>query len=250
MSASATDARPSAEAAEGRGDTASLEAQAYDAVIAWLSKGEVRPGEPLPLRELSKRLGMSRTPLRAAVGRLHEQGLVAYSPRFGFSVAAPTIGDLHELFDLRLMCETHALRHFFQKPEPSVTSSLGRFAQEGWDLAGQIKADPAKFPEFSALDGRFHQRIVSLAGSRRLTEWYDQLNLRTVIFRLGWTVPMTEDRFRPAAGEHLAIVEAMRAGDAEAARGRLEAHLLRVRDQTIDRLVRSGSLLALPPTVR
>lgn len=59
-------------------DSALLELQAYDAAVNWLSCGELKPGEPLPLREAAERLGMSRTPLRAAVGRLHEQGLVSY----------------------------------------------------------------------------------------------------------------------------------------------------------------------------
>jgi len=227
-------------------DRASLEEQAYNSVVVWLSRGEVKPGEPLPLRDLAKRLGMSRTPLRAAVGRLHEQGLVAYSPRFGFSVAVPTIGDLRELFDLRLMCESHALRRFADRPDRTVPPEIPRLAEEGQDLAGQIGTDPAKFPEFSARDGQFHQAIVALAGSRRLSEWYDQVNLRIIIFRLGWTVPLTEERFRASAREHLSIVEAMLQGDAGEVRRRLEAHLVRVRDQTIDRLIRADSVLPVP----
>jgi DNA-binding GntR family transcriptional regulator len=231
--------------------TGSLEEQAYDAVIAWLSQGEVKPGEPLPLRELSKKLGMSRTPLRAAVGRLHEQGLVAYSARYGFSVAVPTMGDLYELFDLRAMCETHALRRYFERypgaaeRQAAWPDEIDALAHAGLELAGEIVTDPAKYPAFSATDGKFHQAIVALGESRRLSEWYDQLSLRAVIFRLGWTVPMSEERFRTSAREHLAVVDAAQRGDSEGARRLLEAHLIRVRDQTIERLMRAGTVPAL-----
>jgi DNA-binding GntR family transcriptional regulator len=220
----------------------SLEAQAYDAVVQWLSRGEVRPGEPLPLRELAKRLGMSRTPLRAAVGRLHEQGLVSYHRRLGFSIALPTTGDLHDLFDLRIMCESHALRRFLQLPRRELPPEIPRLARETWDLAGRIARDPATYPEFSAHDGRLHRAFVALPGSSRLGDWYDQLKLFGIIFRLGWTVPLDEAEFRTSAREHLGIVEALAGDDATAACARLEAHLLRVRDQTVERLVRAGSI--------
>jgi DNA-binding GntR family transcriptional regulator len=220
----------------------SLEAQAYEAVIDWLSRGEVRPGEPLPLRELAKRLGMSRTPLRAAVGRLHEQGLVSYHRRLGFSIALPTSGDLHDLFDLRIMCESHALRRFLRLPRHELPPEIPRLAQETWELAGRIAHDPAAYPEYSARDGRLHQALVALPGSSRLADWHDQLKLFGIIFRLGWTVPFDEAEFRTSAREHLGIVEALAGDDATAACARLEAHLLRVRDQTVERLVRAGSI--------
>jgi DNA-binding GntR family transcriptional regulator len=220
----------------------SLEAQAYEAVIRWLSRGEVRPGEPLPLRELAKRLGMSRTPLRAAVGRLHEQGLVSYHRRTGFAIAMPTTGDLHDLFDLRIMCETHALRRFLQLPRHELPPEIPRLAQETWDLAGQIARDPAAYPEYSARDGRLHRAFVALPGSGRLADWYEQLKIFGIIFRLGWTVPIDEAEFRTSAREHLGIVAALAQADTAAACARLEAHLLRVRDQTIERLVRAGSI--------
>ena len=227
-------------------ESAPLELQAYDAVIGWLSRGELRPGEPLPLREMAKRLGMSRTPLRAAVGRLHEQGIVAYNSRLGFSLALPTIADLFELFDLRIMCETHALRRFFTVKERLVPHEVRRMAQETWDLAGKIVDDAATYPQFSMRDRQMHREIVALGGSSRLADWYGQLNLFTIIFRLGWTVPRNEEEFRTSAGEHLAGVDAIERGDRDGAIDHLEAHLIRVRDLTIARLTGAGTAPLAP----
>lgn len=85
-----------------------------------------------------------------------------------------------------------------------------------------------------------------LAKSRRLVEWYDALNLRIVIFRLGWTVPITEERFRLSADEHMRIAAAMRR-DRDEAQRLLEAHILRIRDQTVERMLRTGAAAAAAP---
>jgi DNA-binding GntR family transcriptional regulator len=226
----------------------SLEERAYQAVLEWLTRGDASPGEPVPLRELSKQLGMSRTPLRAAVGRLREQGLLAYDARLGFTVSTPTVADLHELFDLRLMCEAHALERFFARSQPVVPAELASIADEMSELATRVAGDPDRYAEFLRRDDAFHQGIVALAENGRLLEWYDQLNLRILIFCAGATVPLTEERFRASATEHLVLVEALARGDAVAARARLDAHLERVRDETIERLARS--LRAQPAGIR
>jgi DNA-binding GntR family transcriptional regulator len=199
---------------------------------------------------MSRHLGMSRTPLRAALGRLHEQGLVAYNARVGFTVATPTPSDLYELFDLRLMCEAHAVRTFFGEPSRIVPAELAQLADEGLALAGQIARAPEKFPAFSDADARFHRTIVQLAGSQRLLDWYQALNLRVVIFRLGWTEPLGEERFRVAAEEHRQIAEALQRDEAQALR-LLETHVTRVRDQTVSRMVRATATVrtvAAPPS--
>jgi DNA-binding GntR family transcriptional regulator len=216
-----------------------LEEEAYGALLDWLVGGGARPGEPVPLRELARQFGMSRTPLRAAASRLHQQELLAYNPKIGFTAAVPTAADLYELFDLRLMCETHALERFFDAPEPHRVAVVARLAEEGAELVERILEDPSNFPAFSQRDALFHREIVALSGSRRLLEWYDQVNLRMVIFRLGLTVPFTEDRFRATVSEHQAVAEAMRAGDGGEAARLLRAHVRRVRDQTVERMLRA-----------
>jgi DNA-binding GntR family transcriptional regulator len=231
-------APPVLPAALGSGHDESLEQQAYALMLDWLLGGHARPGQPMPLREMSRHLGMSRTPLRAALGRLHEQGLVAYNARGGFTVATPAPSDLYELFDLRLMCEAHAVRRHFVEPTPDAPAQLRRLADAGLELAGQIAGAPEKFPTFSDLDARFHRTIVQLAGSQRLLDWYHALNLRVVIFRLGWTEPPGEARFRTAVEEHRRIADALGRDEGEALR-LLEAHITRVRDQTIGRMVRA-----------
>jgi DNA-binding GntR family transcriptional regulator len=132
------------------------------------------------------------------------------------------------------------VRTFFGEPARTVPAELAQLAGEGLVLARQIAGAPEKFPAFSDADARFHRTIVQLAGSQRLLDWYQALNLRVVIFRLGWTEPLGEERFRVAAEEHRQIADALQHDQAQTLR-LLEAHVTRVRDQTVSRMVRASA---------
>jgi DNA-binding GntR family transcriptional regulator len=145
------------------------------------------------------------------------------------------------------MCEAHAVRRFFGEPSRVAPTDLAQLADEGLALAGQIAGAPEKFPAFSSADACFHRTIVQLAGSQRLLDWYQALNLRVVIFRLGWTEPLREERFRVAAEEHRQIAEALQHDETQTLR-LLEAHVTRVRDQTVGRMVRVSAPVRMRAT--
>lgn len=220
---------------DGEASDSSLEDRAYDALLTWLVQGRVRAGEPVPLREFARQLGMSRTPLRAAVGRLQAQGVVAYSPRLGFTVRSPSAADLHELFDLRLMCELHGLRRFLGAPNAGLPEPVARLADETRALADRIVEAPALITAYYELDFRFHRDLLALGGNRRLLDWYDQLGFSIHIVRAGIATPITRDRFSTSAADHLALVADIAAGRADAALAVLERHIVEARDQTIER---------------
>ena len=211
------------------------------AVIDWLSRGEVRPGEPLPLRGTGQAPGDEPDAAGAAVGRLHEQGLVAYHRRLGFSIALPTSGDLHDLFDLRIMCESHALR---PAPPLPATSSRRNTAAGPGDL-GARRADrprPRRVPRV------LRPRRAAAPGPRRPAGQRRARGLARPAQALRHHLPPRVDgavrrggvpHLRPGAPGHR---RGAGRGRPTAACARLEAHLLRVRDQTVERLVRAGSI--------
>lgn len=213
----------------------SLEDRAYDALLEWLVQGKGAPGQPIPLREFAKALGMSRTPLRTALGRLLQQRLVAYDARLGFTATVPSAGDLHDLFEIRIMFETHALERYFDAANPALLERYGisQLADEIWDIANSPEINEDVGRRFWDIDMRFHRAIVSLGRNPRLLESWDLLHVNIVISRAGLRARMTRERFTVSAREHLTIVEAMKTGAAEYARDLLRKHLLRVCDQTI-----------------
>ena len=166
----ALDRAPSQPSADKEAGEQSLEDRAYAALLDWLLGGEAKPGQPIPVRDFARRLGMSRTPVRTAIGRLHEQGLAAYNAQFGFTTAIPTITDLYELFDLRLMYETHALRRFFEQGSHKLPDEITRLADEMWALPDQIVDHPERYREFWDRDRRLHRGLVMLGRNQRLLD--------------------------------------------------------------------------------
>ncbi|MGH3488467.1 MAG: GntR family transcriptional regulator [Actinopolymorphaceae bacterium] len=220
----------SATAPDGEG---SLEARAHRALVAWLTEEHPLPGQPVPVREFARRLGMSRTPVRSAVGRLYERGLLSYDPVVGFTVAVPSLSSIYELFELRLMIESHSLRLYAERPDERPSEELAGLVDEAAELAEGALDDPARYIEFRDNDSRFHRALVRLGAFPRLLAMYDDLHLSIHVTRAGMEAPITRARLDTAVDEHRGIVTALDDGDRERARELLEAHILRVRDQTI-----------------
>lgn len=216
----------------------SLEARARQALVDWLTKENPAPGQPVPVREFARRLGMSRTPVRSAVGRLYERGLLAYEPTAGFTVAIPSLSSLYELFELRLMLESHSLRLFAERTDRESPARLRELVDEAEVLAQASLADHSRYIEFRENDSRFHRALVELGGLPRLLELHDDLHLSIHVTRTGMEAPITASRLGTAVAEHRAVVDALESGDRLAARDLLEAHIMRVRDQTIAFLAR------------
>ncbi|MEO3753120.1 GntR family transcriptional regulator [Streptomyces sp. B6B3] len=224
--------------ASSPGPEESLESHARRALVEWLTKEHPAPGQPVPIREFARRLGMSRTPVRSAVGRLYERGLLAYDPTAGFTVAIPSLSSIYELFELRLMLESHSLRLFAERTDREPPARLRELVDEAEELARLSLQDPDRYIEFRENDSGFHRALVELSGLPMLLELHDDLLLNIHVTRTGMVAPITGSRLNAAVSEHRAIVDALERGDRLVARDLLEAHILRVRDQTLAFLAR------------
>lgn len=218
---------------DGAASESSLEDRAHRALVRWLTEQHPQPGQPVPIREFARILGMSRTPVRTAVSRLHERGLVSYDPAVGFTVAVPSLTSLYELFDLRLMIESHSLRRFTEQESYQAPAALHDMVAEAMELAEATVHDPSMYIAFRENDSRFHRALVEMSGLPRLLALHEELGLSIHVTRAGKEAPMNRARLETAVAEHRSIVEALDRADAAAAREALESHILRVRDQTI-----------------
>lgn len=214
-------------------DDGSLETRAHRALVEWLTREHPVPGQPVPVREFARRLGMSRTPVRSAVGRLCERGLLSHEPVVGFTVAIPSLSSVYELFELRLMIESHSLRLFGDRTDVEVPGELHDLVDEATELAPLVGSDPSRYIDFRENDGRFHRALVRLAGLPKLLDLHDDLHLSIHVTRAGMDAPMNRSRLDSAVDEHRQIVGALDRGERAQARDLLESHILRVRDQTI-----------------
>jgi DNA-binding GntR family transcriptional regulator len=194
---------------------------AQEAVLTELRRaivsGELRPGEQVLQDALAERFGVSRVPLREALKILEGEGQVIYRPHRGYFVAQLDLEDLREVYRIRDLLETEA-----------VTTAVGRITEEELgrvDEAMQEVERAAAEGDLIAMteaNRRFHFGLIEAAHMPRLSRLVRILWDATDVYR---SVYYSERAHRTAViDEHLAILEAVRAGDAAAANAVLREH--------------------------
>jgi DNA-binding GntR family transcriptional regulator len=204
--------------------------------------GELQPDQVISARALGEVLGVSMTPVRNALDRLSGDGLVVMSPRRGTRVAAPSVADLEECFELRLVLEGLAA----ERAAPRLSDADLAELRRRWRAfgarvppGGGRRAAPvgeASVRELAALDRAFHELVIHLSGSRRLAQLYRVLELSLSVGRL-YFLGQGPTPGRSSHAQHRAILDALASRDPAGARAAAEAHV---------RQAREGMAAALP----
>jgi GntR family transcriptional regulator, rspAB operon transcriptional repressor len=190
----------------------------HDRLRDAILRGELAAGQELSQVPLAAQMGVSRTPLREALRMLQREGLVEASPNRSYRVAGFSLGDLEELYVSSIPLEAIAIRLTL----PGLRSG---------DIA-QLEGEMAQMAHYAAahdVDGwevphrAFHRRLTSGAGPR-LGELLDQLSDHAGRYRRVY-LGSAHRAWEAAAAEHRRIVDACKAGDADAAAGQLAHHL-------------------------
>ena len=176
-------------------------------------------GEQLNEAELARRFGVSRGPLREAMQRLIQDGLLETRPHRGVFVPEMTGEDLADIYFAREAIETAAVRRIMATGE-SVSVSR-RLADDVNRMAGALHGD-----DWSTVvdhEMRFHTQLVDSANSRRLSRMYAVLIAET---RLCLHLPVSEFAGRKYfVEEHVVLVERLAARDAAGAQRAIRKHL-------------------------
>lgn len=213
----------------------SLTHRAYDAIRNDVITCQLAPGEAISERMLAARFGFGKAPIRLALARLTQEGLVNARARRGHQVAPLTLRDIHELFDLRAILEPAAARLAAGRISRTKLEELNRPWREGYQSAGHVDASYLK------ANKAFHMAIAEASGNARLADMIANLLDETDrLIYLG--LPLASERQEIQLG-HQALMDALVAGDADEAE-RLAAEHVGVAKQTrIDTLLAGSSLL-------
>lgn len=179
--------------------------------------GTWRPGERLTEAELTARFGVSRTPVREAIRRLAQEGLLEMRPGLGVRVRRLGPGAALDAYDVREQLEGMAARLAATRAGASAADELDALlarvdASAAADEAEQVEADLA-----------FHRRIAELSGNEPLL-----LALETLAGHVTPLKVLTRDRNSAAQTrrQHRAIADAIARGDGDAAEARMREHVL------------------------
>ena len=199
--------------------TGLLKTQAYDRLKAAIVTGDYLPGTFLSERRLVAELGMSKTPIRAALERLEGEEYVRVSPRQGIVVREPALREIADQFEIRLALERHVIESLAGNLAAAQVARLRdnlrqqRQAAKQEDLAASIRLDS----EFHLLLCEFHGNQEILTTMMRLRE--------KMTWVIGLVFKHSAGRMVPNLCEHEAIAEAIIRGDCQAAIDGLRSHL-------------------------
>lgn len=190
--------------------TKSLEEKVYLLLEESILTGEYRRGDSLTEMSLSKKLGVSRTPIRSALHRLYEEGLIEISPNRGAVVVGVNADDLADAYKIRMRLEGLASSMAAERMDEESLKKLGETVELAEFYLGKGDVDKLK-----QLDTDFHVIIYKASGNRMLSKILTELhrNIRSYR-RMSLGVP---GRLERSIEEHKSIQEAIRSGDADLA---------------------------------
>lgn len=198
--------------------TASLEEQVTETLEAEILTGKLAAGTSLTEQSLSVRLGVSRTPIRAALHTLAEEGLINLIPNKGAVVVGVTREDLIDIYRIRMRLEGLASALAAERISPEELATL----RESVELAEfYISKNDAE--HLKELDTQFHAIIYRASGNRMLNKTLSELHRNITSYRkMSLAVP---GRLERSVGEHREILAAIEERDAERADRLTSAHV-------------------------
>jgi DNA-binding GntR family transcriptional regulator len=211
---------------EGNGAVDSAYRHIRQAIIT----GELAPGAILREAKLAEQIGVSRTPIREALTRLGNEGLVELERFRRGRVASFTREDAAEIFRLRAILEGHGAARAAQRISDAGIEQLERVESE-MEAIFEALGWHAHLPEFDRLNNEFHGIIAAAAHSPRLEKILaTSLELPASIFN--YYAEALEGRTRRTHRQHREIIDALKMRDASWAGKAMEIHLLSLAPRT------------------
>jgi DNA-binding GntR family transcriptional regulator len=196
-----------------------LQDRAYERLKDLIQGGTFAPGTFLSERQLSRKLGMSKTPIRSALTRLDLEGFVSVSPQQGILVREQSIHEIVDLLDIRIALESFVVRSLAGK---LTSKQLERLKDNLRRQAEAVKA--ADEVAFTHLDTGFHILLCEFLDNREIVRV--MLQSREKLHRIILHVlSHASGRIADAYREHTAIGEAVIRGKGDLAAERVRKHL-------------------------
>ena len=200
----------------------SLKDKSYDILKTAITSMDIYADDAqlkLDERKLSEQLGISRTPLREALARLEQEGLVTIAPRLGVFITRKTKHEVIEMITVWAALESMAARLVTENASDAEISSLREIFSDFWDGSRAAQID-----EYSDRNIEFHQTILELSRCQLIKETADKLFLHMRGIRARTINEL--DRASRSIIDHLTIIEALENRDADLAEKLVREHAL------------------------
>lgn len=194
----------------------SLGSKAYERIREAIQQGDYTPGDRILEDEIAGRFSISRTPVREALRRLEDEGLLIHQPHRGMTVAKLDYQMVMELFVVRDVLEGTAARMAARLASDEEIENLEDMTRRELEVATSAEG-------MAAHNRRFHAAIYMMAHNRYLLKTLSALaDSMTLLSTTSFSRP---ERRSAACDEHRVIMEAIKARDPERAEATARAHI-------------------------
>ena len=201
--------------------------KAYAYIKDGLLTLKFRQRDRLITQELAEQLEISRTPVREALARLEQEGLVARDGGWGYVVPSVTTADVLNLYRVREVLEVEAIHEAVQRIDEHLVSLLGTLIEKA-----EAPSRARRFSEFQALNRQFYALIAQATGNALL-----QQMLRTISdrIRILGAVVMEHDstRIQEVMAENRVVFDALKRRNAPQAEDAIRKHIHQARNHML-----------------
>jgi GntR family transcriptional regulator, rspAB operon transcriptional repressor len=210
----------------GRHDRRKVTDWVYEELKSAIVDLRLAPGDPLREATLADQLGVSKTPIREALTRLEQEGLVETTSFKGAVVTGYSRQDLLEIYELRELLENAAARTAAESMADADRDRLDRICRESRKLKKNHDA-----AGLAALISAFDDVLFEQVRNSRIRALIE--NLRAHLTRIGHLTAEIPGRIEASVDEHEKIVQAIAARDPELAERQMREHIRSVRDDQL-----------------
>jgi len=200
---------------------------AYNKIKSLLQNGQIKPGDKFSAYQLSEKLGISRTPITAALKKLEQEGIVDIIPQVGSIFKYPNREEARENFLLRAVLEGFAAEMATMNASKSEIDEIEEIYQAG------INDSKLCLPEkYAEANKRFHMKIIELSKMPHLIELTNNFYENTIYLSISGDFVFS--RCNISVQEHGEIVKMMKNREAGMARRLVESHLRKCTDDFVN----------------
>lgn len=207
-------------------DNRNLNDRIYYYIRDKIVTNELKPGCRIQYDDFMKELGVSRTPLRDALNRLQQDGLIEVKARSGTFVSTPKVKDIIEIYDLRKTLEIFALELSLERISMEEIETVTKKIEKADDAI-----DKGDLNTFFSADRTFHSMIIQNCNNNRLISIMDSLEIQIKWFG----IIITQDFVQPkkANKQHKQMLHAIASKELAEAQRIMAIHLEETKQHTI-----------------
>lgn len=191
--------------------------EVYRQILDAIHKGSIGPQERIVQEKLAKEFVISRTPVREALLRLEQEGVLETAGRGGFTIRTTSTEEVREIYQARTAIEGMAARILAELKDPARIAEIRRVIEREEDIKSATTAD------YFDANRAIHRSIVEQTGNRYLLEMFDNIWNRGVSFHLFAAIEKVD--LSKSLGEHMALCDAIESGDPDKAQAAMIAHI-------------------------